>query len=204
MRILIVVAALFLAIGLAGCATLSKQQCQTGDWQSIGLVDGQHGYAASRYSEHVEACAEHGLGANRSLYNAGREQGLRSFCTLSKAAEIGLENRTNYNVCRGELGLSFNRVYREANDVYAAEKEIEFAHTRIESLTHRLSQPKLADIIRADTLSDLLYEQSRLVALEKTRRTQERELREVQAEESRRLAAHGIGGFGIGRVGFVG
>lgn len=197
MRILMAVAALVLAIGLAGCATLSKQQCEVGDWQSIGLVDGQHGYAASRYSEHVEACGEYGLGGNQSLYKAGREQGLKSFCTLSMAAEIGLENRTNHNVCSGELGLSFNRVYREANDVYAAEKEIEFAQTRIESLTYRLSQPNLTNIIRADTLSDLLYEQSRLVVLENTRRIQERGLREVQAEESRRLAARGIGGFGF-------
>ncbi len=40
MRLLLSIG-LFVSIAfLAGCATLSKSQCETGDWQQIGFMDG--------------------------------------------------------------------------------------------------------------------------------------------------------------------
>lgn len=33
---------------LAGCATLSKQECLIGDWQAIGYNDGVAGYHSDR------------------------------------------------------------------------------------------------------------------------------------------------------------
>ncbi len=84
-----------------------------GDWRGIGVADGIHGYAANRLDDHVKACAEHGITPNRELYEAGRAEGLKVYCRLDRAADEGLANKPNYQVCSGELAVSFNLVYYE-------------------------------------------------------------------------------------------
>lgn len=43
---------------LLSCATLSKQQCLIGDWQTIGYNDGVAGYSSERLASHSKACAK--------------------------------------------------------------------------------------------------------------------------------------------------
>ena len=44
---------------LNGCKTLNKDECQTGDWETIGYEDGLRGELRSRVGQHREACAKH-------------------------------------------------------------------------------------------------------------------------------------------------
>lgn len=43
---------------LSSCATLSKQECVVGDWQTIGYNDGVAGHYADRLASHTKACAK--------------------------------------------------------------------------------------------------------------------------------------------------
>lgn len=38
---------------LSGCATLSKEECMVGDWQTIGYNDGVAGYHSERLTSHA-------------------------------------------------------------------------------------------------------------------------------------------------------
>lgn len=190
MKIAAVIAGLLSVLVLAGCATLSKEQCQTGDWLSLGLADGLKGYPETRISEHQTACAEFGISVNRQLYEAGRSEGLKSYCTPNNAAEIGLAGKSYANVCKGSAGVSFSRVYRQANNVYAIEQQIELAQSQIESLSRQLAKPDLSAAERRRVLSDLLYNQGQLALLERQRRNEEAELRAVLIEETQRLGTN--------------
>lgn len=74
------------ALALAGCATLSKDQCLMGDWYDIGIQDGAEGYSPSRLAQHQEACAEFRVRPDRGAYQAGWDRGIGEYCTRIAAS----------------------------------------------------------------------------------------------------------------------
>ena len=66
---------------LAGCSsTMSKDECRTVDWRTVGYEDGVAGRSGERIGEHRKACAEHGVTPDLNAYRAGRAEGLREYC----------------------------------------------------------------------------------------------------------------------------
>lgn len=174
---------------LAGCATLSKAQCQTGDWQSVGELDGRAGHPSTRIAEHNEACSKHSVTVDRSLYNKGYQAGLKHYCTPSNAAKIGLAGRTYNNVCTGENGISFLRIYREANDVYSIDREITALQDEIVVLTEKLADPNTTQAERDAIARDIRALNSQLSIKFSTRAREDAELRQVLLEEQKRLSS---------------
>lgn len=192
-RLLLAFAALFLTAWLAGCATLTKSQCETGDWRGIGVSDGMHGYATSRFDEHVKACAEHGITPSRQLYDAGHAEGLMVYCRLDRAADEGLANRPNYLVCTGELGVSFNRVYYEGRQIHTERQRLAEMKSELDDLLGDLAETADAqtrrDLARdvRDLGDDIVDQQIVIARMEQT-------LRRFVDTERQRLAALGIDG----------
>ena len=185
-------AVLLVTLTLAGCATLSKVECQAGDWRGIGISDGNRGLWSSRFEQHVDACAEYGVVPNRELYMAGYNEGLKNYCQLDKAARIGTDGGVYRQVCSGEIGLSFGRVYVAARDVYLARDEADSIRDEIDDVTRELTQPDVTDAARVvlgqrmSSLQRSLDRQRDVISRE------ERDLRDVLAGEVRRLNALGI------------
>lgn len=84
---------------LAGCATLSKEECLNGDWREIGQRDGQAGRTASFIAQHAKACEKTGVVPNQSLWEQGRQAGLPAYCTVSKVYAEGQAGRSLSPVC---------------------------------------------------------------------------------------------------------
>lgn len=87
------------ALLLSSCATLSRQECLTADWQSIGYTDGVAGYSGHRLQNHSKACAKVGVSPNLTQWEAGRQQGLKQYCTLTNAYKLGLQGYSLNSVC---------------------------------------------------------------------------------------------------------
>lgn len=193
-RLFLGLAALVLTVFLSSCATLSKVECQTGDWRALGVSDGTRGYPTSRFERHVEACSPHGIVPSQALYLAGHTEGLQNYCRLNTAAEVGTNGSPYYQVCTGEIGLSFGRVYVQGRDVYDARDEAGDIRSEISDVRSKLVDPNVSDEVRAvlndqlDSLERSLDRQEDDIARE------ERELRNVLADEVRRLNAIGIAG----------
>lgn len=186
-RLILLAGALAAVSALAGCATLSREQCEAGDWRSLGIGDGSRGLPLSQISEHVSACAEHGISVNRELYAAGRDEGLRSYCRIDRAETEGRAGRTNYNSCQGDTGVSFNLVYTAARDVHRIERNITVAEGQLDSLLERITASGLTEAERLNLKSDISETQWELDSLRDNLRFAERELREVYGEEQSRL-----------------
>lgn len=89
---------LLVCVLLTGCASLSKEECQRGDWFHVGYTDGTEGYTEARFNEHIQACESYHIQPNQTLYQQGREQGLQMYCQ-SKGYALG-QNNQNYGwVC---------------------------------------------------------------------------------------------------------
>ena len=150
--------ALITCLGLSGCATLSKSDCQARDWYGIGLQDGQNGQPLSRLSSHQEACSEHGIRLDGTTYRRGREEGLRTYCEPLHGAWLGRNGHTYYDVCHGPTAGEFRRNYRLGREYWEVEQEISRIEERVYDLRQRLESKDLAEHARdeiRDEIEDL-------------------------------------------------
>lgn len=133
---------LLLLIPLAGCATLSEDQCRQGDWQAIGRADGAEGRTPDYLEKHAKACDDYGIQPDAARWEQGRQQGLPLYCRPASAWDEGADGHRLSPVCpvagldalerANRRGLTFHRI---GQDIEEAEREIGRINSRIASLT---------------------------------------------------------------------
>lgn len=142
MKMLYIIPVLFV---LSGCATLSRDQCQQGDWFGIGLADGQAGQAMNRLDLHNKACAEYGIGVNPQQYLEGRAQGLNDYCRLSNAFDSGLRGLRYQRVCPPALDEAFDRYNAAAYEVYELRREFDSIDNQLASKEYQMADRDLSN-----------------------------------------------------------
>ena len=189
MRVLFVVVGLGLA--LSGCASLSEQDCQIGDWQGIGVVDGRAGYTADKLNAHKKACSKYGVAPDVSAYMAGRTLGLQSYCTPISGFEQGREGKRYRGVCPITTEENFKVGYSLGSQLYSANESASEAQSDVWEIQRRINRlekegrgkdcksgkegkacRKAAEAARTDAYlarADLLLAQNRLFSLERQR-----------------------------------
>ncbi len=140
---------------LTGCATLSRQQCQSGDWYGIGLVDGRAGRPETLINEHSSACSEFGIRVDSQKYFEGRAQGLIEYCRLDNAFATGLKGQRYRHVCSPGIDAVFDRYNRAAYDTYRMRNELDSVDSQISSKEHELRKKDLSDDKRHQIRSDI-------------------------------------------------
>jgi len=149
---IIVVAACGLLAG--SCATLSEDQCMTGDWAGIGYGDGANGYGTGRFGDHVKACEKYGVVPDQSVYMTGRARGLTVYCQPDRGFQVGRQGGSYGGVCPSSLegpflvGYADGRMIWDARQRYdRAVSDIANAEQRADELDSRMrdEEAKLAD-----------------------------------------------------------
>jgi len=92
---------------LAACASLDKDECLHADWYAIGLEDGARGHAVERLGDHRRACAKHNVMPDSERYVAGRNDGLKSFCTYERGFSEGRAGHGYAAGCPQPAGADF-------------------------------------------------------------------------------------------------
>ncbi|NLZ17334.1 MAG: DUF2799 domain-containing protein [Desulfobulbaceae bacterium] len=123
---------------LAGCATLSQDQCQQGHWFDIGLEDGRKGRAMARLEQHSKACAKYGLGVDAQGYTEGRNQGLQIYCRLENAVSTGLKGERYQGVCPSELDVRFEELNAAAYAIYTLRERLDSIDDQLDRKEYQL------------------------------------------------------------------
>lgn len=97
---------------LSGCASLSKQECQQGNWEIIGHHDGANGKAYQYLNQHSKACGKYGITPDANAYQRGRLAGLKSYCIESKGYQVGKNAQEFNEVCSGQARTNFITGYQ--------------------------------------------------------------------------------------------
>ncbi len=121
MRILPV---LILAPFLAACASLTEEQCQSGNWSGIGYNDGLNGRSAEYIGNHFEACADLGISPDIAAWQTGREQGLLQYCTPENAYITGRNGDRFNNVCPTDQSTNLSLAYGWGGEYFDITQEI--------------------------------------------------------------------------------
>ncbi len=128
----------FVAIGftlaLTGCATLSKEECLSGNWEEIGFRDGTNGKTGAFLQSHAKACEKTGVRPVQSLWEQGRQRGLPVYCVPSKAYSEGRRGRSLNVVCDADQMPALQAANRKGLEYHALSDEISEVQYRIDEI----------------------------------------------------------------------
>jgi len=119
----IVNVALLLILG--GCSSMSKNECLTVDWRTVGYEDGVSGYSGDRIGEHRKACAKYGVSTDLDAYQEGRARGLQEFCKPGNGYRIGVQGGAYYGVCPAVLEPAFVAAFNSGHRLYSLQARVD-------------------------------------------------------------------------------
>ncbi len=103
---------------------MSKDECLTVDWRTVGYEDGVAGYPGDRIAERRKACAKYGVSTDLGLYQQGREQGLQEYCQPTNGYRIGVRGWGYAGVCPANLERAFVAAYDSGHQLYSLETRV--------------------------------------------------------------------------------
>lgn len=104
--------------------------------------EGRSGFPLSRVEEHREACAKVGVVPNVTLYTAGRNVGIREYCTPENGLNQGLAGYSYRNACPMELERDFLIQYKRGYRVYEAQQRVNTLKRDVENKERQLDKEK--------------------------------------------------------------
>jgi hypothetical protein len=131
-----------LALLISGCASgLSKDECHTIDWRTIGYEDGVSGRQEARISEHRKACARHGVALELDSYRDGRAEGILRYCQPGNGYLQGRAGNPYAGVCPPELEPDYLDAYSHGRQLHDLQAEVRRIERKL-----RKKRARLADI----------------------------------------------------------
>lgn len=137
---LLAVSIAFAAMAIGGCASMSESECLTVDWRTIGFEDGVAGYPGDRIAQHRKACAKHGVSPDLSLYQAGRDEGLREYCQPANGYRLGAQGSGYGGVCPAGLDQPFVEAYESGRELYALQARVSNAANQLDAKRRELNR----------------------------------------------------------------
>ena len=128
------------AVLVSGCETMSPDECKFANWRDIGLRDGLAGQPLSMLTDRTKDCNKAGSRVDSSIYMAGREQGLQSYCRIENAAPLGLSGKSYAGVCPAGIDYEFRRRYQTGYAVHELRSKVAELDGRSDRLERRLRE----------------------------------------------------------------
>ncbi len=156
-RILLIILA-GISAALSGCATLSRDECQSGDWHKIGIQDGSDGRTEDRFKTHAKACELDRSEVSKTAYLEARQKGLEIYCTQVRGYREGSLGQKYLGVCPPQTASQFLTGFEFGRRINQTEIQLSDTANGIYSVSQKLLLPSTSDSDRAE----LLREQARL------------------------------------------
>jgi hypothetical protein len=106
-RLIYTFAMLWLAGTLVGCASMSKKDCENADWRAIGYNDGARGINFTNLDSYRKRCSEYQIAPDANAYQAGWNQGIRSYCTSDNGYRAGAAGQAFPNICPSDVAPGY-------------------------------------------------------------------------------------------------
>ena len=154
---------------------MSKNECLTVDWRTVGYEDGVDGYPADRIAQHRKACAKYGVGTDLALYQQGREQGLQEYCKPANGYRVGVHGGSYPGVCPASLEPAFAAAFDSGHQLYVLEYRVSNTDAQINYKRRELDQMEHGIVANAvDVASNDSTPKDRVDALVDTAQLAER------------------------------
>lgn len=118
---------------LAGCETVSKEQCVAGDWSEIGRAHAAQGYPSSRFDDVIKDCGRHGITPDPQAYMSGWDQGVQLYCTPLNGFNLGRQNTSLSPICPPNLVAEAERAHRLGKRIWTTRDKVTQLERRIDN-----------------------------------------------------------------------
>ena len=118
-------------IALGGCAAMSKNECASADWWSVGYQDGARGAMMAAANTRGKACHKHGFAMDHVRYREGRTAGLAEFCTPARAYDLGARGGAYNGVCRRHGEAAFLTAYEDGLAYHSVASALDHARNAL-------------------------------------------------------------------------
>lgn len=156
--------ALFAVSTLAGCSSISVEECQTADWYQTGYRDGQDGNNPNIVNDYASDCAEANIVVDKVAWQKGFSQGTRLYCAPNNGYVVGSQGRTYYGVCDSD---QFLKNYQLGKLEYQRQQRLTELNNQIADLDRQISSADKGDSKKLERLraqrKDLARERSSLL-----------------------------------------
>ncbi len=163
---------------LAACASIPAEQCPYVDWHALGIEDGLRGHGPDRIAAHRSACAKVGIAPDTRAWEAGRQQGLMTYCQLPNAITLGLSRQTYSYACTdptfGELHAAARRLGEARHAIESLDRDLDARERRL------VTDRKLSDKDRAELRAEIRQLERRRDRLRDERRDADRALERLR------------------------
>ncbi|MEM7242623.1 MAG: DUF2799 domain-containing protein [Pseudomonadota bacterium] len=149
---------------LSACA-LSEETCQTGDWTAIGKADGARGLDAAQLERYQKRCAKFDAMPDAKAWEAGRQDGLKLYCTLPNAYDLGKQGRRLRPACAPETQANMQTAYRDGRTLYDIELDINRARADLREAHQVLATAPADSSAAAKARSDIFFHRSEIQRL---------------------------------------
>jgi hypothetical protein len=150
------------ALLLAGsCTQLSRAECEAGDWQTIGQRDGRLGHDAGFVARHVERCGGYGITVDTALWEQGRQDGLKLFCTPQSQYDRGRAGKPFNPICAAENLPEHRAAYDKGRRYFELTQRIEMLQSDIRHLRRTDSRTASLEIFMTQMDIDRLERERR-------------------------------------------
>ena len=126
---------------LAGCSSLSEEECRAMSWYNQGYQDGEQGKTRSATRDYQKTCGEYGLKVDEAEWQRGYAKGLELYCIPELAYSKGREGSEYLGVCPNDT--SFLTQFERGRKEYLLEQrlgELQQELERTERSIHQLDQ----------------------------------------------------------------
>ena len=118
---------------LSACAPISEDACRAGNWRGIGISDGTNGLPASTVGKYAETCAEFGIAPDLTAYQAGRAEGLKTYCTPDNAYQEGRQGDALRSVCPAAIAPQMQAAHRHGKRYHDITEDMDRIRERIDN-----------------------------------------------------------------------
>ena len=122
-----------------------------GDWQAIGYNDGVAGYYSDRLASHAKACAKTSVTPDYQLWERGRQLGLKQYCTVTSAYNIGRRGKKLNNVCPIALASSLQVANQKGLDYYTLDNQLDKDRRLLETAEEEFKKLKNGEMLDFET-----------------------------------------------------
>lgn len=127
-------------VALAGCASMSAEECLVADWEAIGYEDGARGASGDTLGRHRKACASAGVVPDFRAYERGRQAGLTEYCKAGVGYRVGASGGAYTGVCPPDMEPDFMAGYLEGRELWELRSEVSRLEGSIAARTGELDE----------------------------------------------------------------
>ena len=133
-----VISMILVSCCLAGCASLTKEECNAGDWAQIGEADAIRGRTTERFANHIKACERYNILPDRSVYDKGYRIGLVKYCKPANGFRVGRNGLRYKGICPAGSEPGFLNGYQRGYDLHQIELNIAGAKNNLQEVQAKI------------------------------------------------------------------